>query len=79
MSKKKQADSITCRVLQPVLSKQHQRYFEPGEVITFDLSAEAADKPDIDALLAMGVLENYVELPEVGDGESGAISSESGA
>lgn len=79
MSKKKQADTNTYRVLQHVWSKQHQRYFEPGEAITFDLSEEAADKPDIDAFLAIGVLEPYVEIPEVSDGESGAISSESGA
>jgi hypothetical protein len=47
-------------VLQPIWSIQHQQYFYPGEVVTFDLSGE--NVPDLTFLVSEQVLEPFMEV-----------------
>lgn len=78
MKKQKAAPgAVSYRVLQTIYSRQYNRHFEPGEVITFEpVEDEGRQAAAVDGLVDAGVLEIYVEEPEVTDGEGSANSSE---
>lgn len=67
MSKKAKAQAQYL-VLKSIWSRQHGCYFEPGDVVSF---TEGDNAPDIDRLIAGGVLQ---VLTEADDGENGADS-----
>jgi hypothetical protein len=56
---KKQAPVTRFRILTLAWSAQHGRYLEPGEIVEFDFSEEAENKPDYNRLITKGVAEVY--------------------
>ena len=73
MSKKTQ--EIVYIALVPVWSIQHGREFGPGEVIPFDLEAEALNKPNLERLINNGALKAMIRQ----EYEASQVTDEPGA
>lgn len=76
MSKKDKPNPIF-RVISNIWSQQHQQYFEPGETVSFDLTADNA--PNVDLLIVKGVIEVVTEVVSETEAENGANSPDSPA
>lgn len=72
MSKKAKANAQYL-VLKNIWSRQHECYFEPGDVVTF---AEGDNAPDIDRLIAGGVLQLVTEVDYGENSADGSIRSD---